>query len=95
MKKAFQWILVALIWLFASGCAYVGVIFLVLGPMMGPRGDIDYVDFTEAQRRAADTQAVLNQLFGLVPLGIAGLSFFFSVRIAKSGLRLLAGGSAK
>ena len=95
MKKTLQWILVALIWLFATGYAYVGIIFVLLGPMMGPRGDIDYPDFTEAQRRAADTQAVLSQMFGLVPLAVAGLSFFFSVRIAKFVLRILPGRSAK
>ena len=73
----------AVIWVFALGCGYIGLIFLFLGGMMGPRGDIDYPDFSEAQRRAADNQAFLTQLFGLVPLALSVLALFFSVRIAR------------
>lgn len=94
MKKVVQWVIVALIWLFALGCAYVGIIFLLLGPMMGSRGDIDYVDFTEAQKRAVDTQAVLTQLLGFIPLAISGLSLCFSVRIAKYVVRFWTGDAA-
>ena len=94
MKKYVQWLIVALIWLFAAGCAYVGLIFLMLGPMMGPRGDIDYVAFTEEQQRAADTQAMLTQAFGFIPLAISGVVFFFSLRVAKYVLKFWPGDGA-
>jgi hypothetical protein len=88
MKKACQWVAVALIWIFALGSAYIGIILLLLGPMMGPRGDIDYGDFTDAQKHAAEIQALLTQLLGLIPLAISALSFFYSVRIAKYIFRI-------
>lgn len=75
MKRIIKWALVIFISIFALGIGYIGVIFLILGPMMGPRGDIDYDDFTQAQKRSAEIQAMLTQIFGLIPIGIATLLF--------------------
>ena len=88
MKKVVKWTLVALIWLFALGCAYIGIIFVLFGAMMGPRGNIDFDSFTAARKQAAETQALMTELFGFLPLSIAALSAFFSVRIAKFVLRI-------
>ena len=82
MAKVFKWGLVTFIWLFALGCAYVGLIFFVLGPIISARGDIDYVDFTEAEKHRANIQAVFLQGVGLIILVVAGLSLICSTRFA-------------
>jgi hypothetical protein len=79
MTRLLYWTLSVLAWMCAAGLIYIGLIFLVLGPMMGPRGDIDYVVFSEAQKHAANVEAFWTSMAGLVPLAIAG----FIVRVRR------------
>ena len=82
MRKATYWAILVFLWLVALGLLYVGVIFVVLGPMFGPRGDIDFIDFSPEKKHAAIVEAVLTQAFGLVPILLAVCLLFFSKRIA-------------
>ena len=61
---------------------------LVLGPVMGPRGNIDYLDFPEAQKRSAQIQAVLTQLAGILPISAAGFWLYFHPRLIRRILNI-------
>jgi hypothetical protein len=69
--KIATWILGFCLWVVAVALAYLGLILAILGPMIGPRGDIDYVGFSDAAKQAADMQALIMQIFGVVILVIS------------------------
>ena len=83
MKRVVFWLLSFAAWIIAAGLAYVGLIYLWLGPMMGPRGDIDYPFYSEAEKHAADVQALWTQLFGLLPLAVAVPILWFHRRAIR------------
>jgi len=83
MRKIMFWVLSMCAWAIAAVLAYNGLIFLLLGSMMGPRGDIDYVDFSPAEKHAADVQAIWTSLFGLVPLTVAAFILWFHRRVVR------------
>jgi hypothetical protein len=70
-------------WAVALCLAYLGLIFLLLGGMMGPRGDIDYPGFTAAQKHAANMEALHTQLLGIPLLFAAGLLVIMSMRMGR------------
>jgi len=69
--KLLYGILTACGWILAACLGYVGLILFLFSAMLGPRGDIDYVDFTESQKHAANLQALLTCLLGMGVLGVA------------------------
>lgn len=83
MAKLRYWALSAIAWTGAAGLAYIGLVFLVLGPMMGPRGDIDYVGFSAAEKHAANVEAFWTSAFGLVPLTMAALIVWGRGRVLR------------
>lgn len=82
MTKLLYWTLSVLAWICAAGLVYIGLVFLVLGPMMGPRGDIDF-DFSAAQTHAADVQEFWTTILGLVLLATAGFVVWVRRRVVR------------
>ena len=83
MKRLIFWVLSLGAWAIAAGLAYIGFIFLLFGPMMGPRGDIDFVDFSTREKHAANVQAFWTSVFGLVPLAMAAFILWYHRRVIR------------
>lgn len=83
LRKFLYWLTAVTAWALGIGLLYVAAVFIFLGPMMGPRGDIDYPDFAEQQKAAAEREAIQTQFLGLVPLSMSGVVFFVSRRVAR------------
>jgi hypothetical protein len=78
-----QYAVTLLAWAASVGLAYIGLIFLLFGDMIGSRGSIDYVDFSEAQKRGADTEAVYTHMFGIPLLCFAAVVALRGRRIGR------------
>lgn len=89
MTKLLPRTLSVIAWLSVASLVYIGVVFLFVGPMMGPRGDIDYVAFSEAEKQAADNQAFWTSVFGLVPLTMAGVIVWGRERAVRWAVAML------
>lgn len=84
MKKTARIIWAIIIFLFALGCAYVSVVFIVGSGFIF--GDIDY---TEAQRQTAEKKAAILSAFGFLSLCVSILLMFLSGRIARLILKFV------
>ena len=89
MNKAAYGTLVVLICLCALGCAYVSLVLWLASGFI--TGDIDY---TEAQRQAAQGRAALLSLVGFLGVIASVAAMLLSGRLARLVLRLFGAGSA-
>jgi len=83
MRKVMFWTLSVAAWCAAAALAYIGLILLILGPMIGPMGDIDFVGFSEADKHAARVEALWISLFGFVPLAVAAAILWLRRRVIR------------
>ena len=77
------WVATACGWLAAAALAYLGIALIALGGVMGPRGDIDYPDFTPEKKAAADQDATITRWAGVIPLAASVLLLVYSKRSAR------------
>lgn len=83
LRQVAFWLVTLASWAGGVLCAYTGLVLLVLGPVMGPRGNIDYPDFDAERKASADRGAVFLPISGLVPLGLACAAFVYGRRVAR------------
>jgi len=74
---------------FRPGGSFEGAVYGRTGPELQIERGIrrrrrDYVDFPPARQHAADIEAVLTQLFGIIPLAIAAGLALYNRRIAMT-----------
>jgi len=81
-RIAVYWVLTVAVPLVLLGILYIGAVLVILGPTMGPRGNIDFLDFPPAKQRSAEVQAVANQALGVL------LALVSIIAIAKHRLVL-------
>ncbi|MBV9959912.1 MAG: hypothetical protein JO360_15910 [Acidobacteria bacterium] len=86
MKIAHR-MLLALICLFAFGCAGLSLVFI-----MGSSYFVADIDYTEAQRQAAETRSWFIVAFGWLSLCVSMLLMFAGDSIARFVLKLFGAG---
>jgi len=75
LKRPTYWIFSILIWLASVGLIYLGLIIFAFAPMLGPRGNIDFIDLSAQQKRSARIQTALTYAVGVIPLTAAYFAF--------------------
>lgn len=83
MKRVLFWVLSVGAWIIAAGAAYIGLVFLILGPMITEQGDIDFTAYPEERQRAAYFKGFWISAFGLVPLTLAVLILWFHRQVIR------------
>lgn len=71
-----------LIWLTSGGLIYIGGALILLAPVLGPRGNIDYLEFSADQKRRADLIMYSVIALGVIVSLVAGMLLYFRKRVA-------------
>lgn len=88
LQRIKHWAISLCLWIISIGMIYVGSILVILAPVLGPRGNIDYQEFSIEKQKCAKTVMYLTVAGGVVVLAASGGILWNRKRIV---LRLLKG----